>query len=656
MPDDDASARRDSELGLARNIPRRDFLNGLAISVGGAFAGDLLPTLAQAAQRFPQDVPGYYPPSLTGMRGSAPGSYENAHALRDGDFWVHAGAIQDTGQHYDLVVVGSGISGLAAAYFYRKQRPSARILILDNHDDFGGHARRDEFHTRGRLLISNAGTLLIDSPLPYSPVARGLLSELGVDPPALAAKDDHPEYYKGLQVGYFFDKETFGAERFVAGFPGDFWGDSSKPGPWHSFLEKTPFTPAAQHDILQVETANIDYMPGLTSDQKKERLSRISYQTFLLEHVRVDPSVVPFYAKRTHELWGVGIDAVPALDCWGVGFPGFQGMKLTSVPYHRMGFTAKGYAVPNQPEYRFHFPDGNASIARLLVRRLLPGVLTGSTVDDIVTAKADYTKLDMPGAPTRVRLSSTVMRVAHVGTPSSAKMVEVIYARGQRVFKVSTSRVIMAGWNMMIPYIVADLPQEQKTALHYGVKVPLVYTAVAVRNWQSFHKLGVQFIHTPGMFHVNVHLDYPVDIGTYRSPRSSDEPMVVRMVRTPCSPGLSERDQHRVGRAELLTQPFATFERNIRTQLARVLGPGGFDPARDIDAITVNRWPHGYAYEYNPLWDPDSFFNGGLTPNHTARKRFGRITIANSDAAAAAYTDQAIDQGYRAVSELLSAT
>ncbi len=656
MPEGDQGTEHDSELGVARNIHRRDFLNGLAISVGGAFAGDLLPTLAQAAQRFPQDLPGYNPPALTGMRGSAPGSYESAHALRDGTFWLHAGGMQDTGEHYDLVVVGSGISGLAAAYFYRKQRPSARILILDNHDDFGGHARRNEFYTRGRLLVTNGGTLLIDSPVPYSPVAHGLLSELGVDPPALAAKDNRDEYYKGLQAGFFFDKETFGTERFVTGFPGDFWGDSLKPGPWRSFLEKTPFTPRAQHDILRVETANIDHMPGLTSDQKKERLSRISYQTFLLEHVKVDPSVVPFYAKRTHELWGVGIDAVPALDCWGVGFPGFQGMKLAPVPYHRMGFTAKGYARPNQPEYRFHFPDGNASIARLLVRRLVPGALTGNTVDDIVTAKADYSKLDMSDSPVRVRLSSTVMRVAHAGNSVRAKDVEVVYARGRRAYKVSAGRVIMAGWNMMIPYILADLPQEQKSALHYGVKVPLVYTAVAVRNWDSFHKLGAHFIHTPGMFHVNVRLDIPVNIGTYQSPRLPGDPMVVRMVRTPCSPGLSERDQHRVGRAELLTQSFATFERNIRAQLARVLGPAGFDPARDIDAITVNRWSHGYAYEYNPLWDPDSFFDGGPTPNQIARRRFGRIAIANSDAAAAAYTDQAIDQGYRAVSELLSAT
>ena len=157
------------------------------------------------------------------------------------------------------------------------------------------------------------------------------------------------------------------------------------------------------------------------------------------------------------------------------------------------------------------------------------------------------------------------------------------------------------------------------------------------------------------MYHSSVELDEPVDIGAYRASRTPDDPVVVRMLRTPCSPGLSEREQHRAGRTELLQTPFSAFERNIRDQLARVLGGGGFDPARDIAAITVNRWPHGYAYEYNPLWDPDSFFTGGVTPNIIARRRFGRIAIANSDAAAAAYTDQAIDQAYRAVRELSSA-
>jgi spermidine dehydrogenase len=205
---------------------------------------------------------------------------------------------------------------------------------------------------------------------------------------------------------------------------------------------------------------------------------------------------------------------------------------------------------------------------------------------------------------------------------------------------------------MVVPYICQELPAEQKQALQYGVKVPLVYTVVGVRDWKSFHKIGVRGISCPGMYHSSVNLDQAVSMGDYKFPQSPEEPILIRMLRTPCQPGLSAREQQRAGHYELLATAFETFERNIRDQLARVLSSGGFDPARDIEAITVNRWPHGYAYEYNPLWDPD--WPDGKRPCEIARRRLGRITIANSDAAAAAYTDQAIDQGYRAVQELLS--
>jgi spermidine dehydrogenase len=205
---------------------------------------------------------------------------------------------------------------------------------------------------------------------------------------------------------------------------------------------------------------------------------------------------------------------------------------------------------------------------------------------------------------------------------------------------------------MVIPYICQELPAEQKQALHYGVKVPLVYTVVGVRDWKSFRKIGVRGISCPGMYHSSVNLDQAVSMGDYKFPQSPEEPILIRMLRTPCQPGLSAREQQRAGHYELLATTFETFERNIRDQLARVLSSGGFDPARDIEAITVNRWPHGYAYEYNPLWEPD--WPDGKRPCEIARRRFGRITIANSDAAAAAYSDQAIDQGYRAVQELLS--
>ena len=652
LDNDDSSRSR--ELGMHRNITRRDFLNGVAVGVGGALASPWLAGLLAAQTHAPsaQDRPGYYPPTSTGMRGSHPGAFEVAHALRDGTFWERAGKPVETGEEYDLVVVGGGISGLAAAYFYRKQAgPSARILILDNHDDFGGHAKRNEFHLAGRLLLTNGGTVAIESPFPYSKEARGLLTELGIDPPALEKKHAGNAAFGALGFGYFFDKETFGSERLVAHAPGGFYGRQGTSGKWADFLAQTPLSVQAQHDIARVQEAKIDYMEGIPQDQKKAQLSKMSYKDFLLNVVKAHPDVIPFYQTRTHGLYGIGIDAVPALDCWAIHFPGFQGMGLDRVPSKGLSFTALGELTP-QEEFHFHFPDGNASIARMLVRSLVPGSAPGSTAEDIVTAKMDYSHLDRGDYPTRIRLNSTVLLARHLGQPASAKQVEVVYGRDQKAYAVRGKEVVLACWNMVIPYVCADLPAEQKEALHYGVKVPLVYSVVGLRNWTAFQKLGVRGVSCPGMYHTSMNLDQAPNLGEYKSPQSPDEPVLVHMLRTPCQPGLSAREQQRAGHYELLATPFDTFERNIRDQFARVLGSGGFDPARDIEAITVNRWPHGYAYEYNPLWDPD--WPEGKRPCDIARRPFGRITIANSDAAAAAYTDQAIDQGYRAVRELFS--
>jgi spermidine dehydrogenase len=208
---------------------------------------------------------------------------------------------------------------------------------------------------------------------------------------------------------------------------------------------------------------------------------------------------------------------------------------------------------------------------------------------------------------------------------------------------------------MMIPEICPGLPKEQQEALHYLVKVPLVYTSVALRNWKAFEKLGVSNVSSPGMWHGSIGLNTagPV-IGDYNAASGSpDEPILVHLTRTPNKPGLaSGREQHKAGRAELLQTPFSTFERNIRDQFARILASGGFDPARDIEAMTVNRWPHGYGYEYNPLYDPD--WPAGKAPHEIGRRPFGRITIANSDSGATAYSDVAIDQASRAVNELFA--
>jgi spermidine dehydrogenase len=655
MNKENPSQRTDRELGMDRNIPRRDFLNGAAMTIGAA----LLPgTLSPEGKKIdePQNQPGYNPPISTGLRGSHPGSFEIAHSLRDGTFWKDAAAPAQLTEKYDLIIVGGRISGLAAAHFYRERAgKSAKILILENHDDFGGHAKRNEFQLGGKLQLLNGGTMLIDSPTAYSAEAAGLMQKLGIDPVALNRKYSDPGLYRslGLGTGVFFDKETFGADGLVAGLAAgeeENSGDAATSSKLGAFLARAPLSEAVRRDILRIEQSQIDYLPGLTSAEKKDRLSRISYKEFLLNIAKVDPTVIAFYQTRTNGEWGVGIDAEPALDCWAIGLPGFQGLQLEPGSGPHMSYSAAGYA--NGGSARFHFPDGNASIARLLVRLLIAPAVPGNSVEDVVTASVHYDRLDADVSPVRIRLNSTVVRVRNVESANAAHEVEVTYASGKRVFSLRAGACVLACWNMTIPYLCPDLPEKQKEALHYLVKVPLVYTSVGLRNWRSFQKLGVSNIHAPGAYWNSVNLNWPVNIGDYRSPRSPEEPILLHMSRTPCKPGLPAREQHKAGRMELLVTPFELFERKIRDQLSRTLAAGGFDAARDIEAITVNRWPHGYGYEYNPLFDPE--WAAGQAPHIVGRKQFGRIAVANSDSGATAYTDVAIDQAYRAVDELLS--
>ena len=640
------SEDRDRYLGMDRPITRRDFINGAAVIVGGTLlAGSTL------AGEFGGTQPRNSPPQLTGLRGSHPGSFETAHSLRDGTFWKTAPPAIDTKEVYDLVVVGAGISGLSAAHFFReKVGKSARILLLENHDDFGGHAKRNEFHLGGKLQLCNGGTFLIDSPTPYSAQADGLLKKLGIDPPKLQeTTSDHKLYRSlGLQSATFFDKETFGADKLLVGEPGGRRNDKEdKSQSWAAFLADAPLSDAVRRDIARIEESTADYMPGLSSAEKKARLSKISYRDFLLNVVKADPGVVPFYQTRTHGEWGVGIDAEPALDCWAIGLPGFQGMQLHPGSAPNMSYSAAGYA--DGGSYEYHFPDGNASIARLLVRNLLPEAVPGHTVEDVVTANVDYGRLDQPDSPIRLRLQSSVVAAKNL-TGADAKEVEVTYMQGKRVFKVHAKSCVLACWNMMIPYLCPELPDKQKEALHYLVKVPLVYGTVGIRNWKAFQKMGIQHVSAPGSYWESVSLNSSTDIGDYHSPKSPEEPILLHLSRTPCRPGLPARDQHKAGRMELLVTSFEDFERKTRDQLARILEPGGFRPAEDIQAITVNRWPHGYGYEYNPLFDPD--WPEPERPHVIGRKKFGRIAIANTDSGATAYTDVAIDQAYRAVQEI----
>ena len=611
------------------SISRRDFLNGAALTI----AAGLTPAAQIAAQ------PVRYPPALTGLRGQHAGSFETAHAQAYDRtrFPLDRAAVEE---RYDLVVVGAGISGLAAAWFYRRAAgPTARILVLDNHDDFGGHARRNEFTLDGRLLLGYGGSESIDSPgTNYSDVAKALLRELGVDTGRFESAFDRTFYSSlGLARGVFFSREAFGRDLLVAGEPASGGADERTRGlanarPLGEFIAAFPIAPESKAQLRALYDAARDRLAGRSIEQKREILKSTSYRDYLIRFCGCSEEVANCFQGRTLGFFGLGCDAVPAADARDLGYPGFEGLGLPA----RSG--------PQEP-YIYHFPDGNASLARLLVRSLLPDVAPGHTMEDVVLAPFDYGRLDRDGQNVRIRLETTCIDVRNAGDA-----VLVGYVRAGVTRRVAARHAVLACFHMMIPHIMPELPASQRDALARNVKTPLVYTNVLTRNWQPWARLGVHDISAPMSFHTRVKLDFPVNLGGYRHPGDPSEPMCLHLVHVPGAPnqGLDARTQFRIGQRKLFETTFADFEARIRDELDRMLGPGGFASARDIAAITVNRWPHGYGYVANSLFDGDDYGN----VLDQARQRVGGVAIANSDAGGDAYAHLAIDQAARAVREL----
>lgn len=313
--------KRDRELGMHRNIARRDFLNGVGVALGASLVvpGSILGEMLNATEApfTPEDQAGYYPPAKTGLRGSHDGSWEVGHALRDGKKWDHAAEEKET---YDLIIVGGGISGLAAAYFYRQQAGSgARILILDNHDDFGGHAKRNEFTSGGKKLIGYGGTQSIAGPNLYSVQAKQLFQELGIEVKRFETYNERKFYARrGMGQAVFFDKETFGVDRLVRGYNGHLEAPSA------DFLASAPLSDAAKKDLVRLCTGKVDYLAGMDAAAKKAYLAKTSYQDYLLKDVKVSPDLIPYFKPAMHGLYGVGIDAVPAGDMAGLGEQGWR--------------------------------------------------------------------------------------------------------------------------------------------------------------------------------------------------------------------------------------------------------------------------------------------------------------------------------------------
>jgi spermidine dehydrogenase len=613
---------------MDRKITRRDFLDGVMLTAG-----------ALSASAWAQAETPRYPPADLGLRGQTSEASGVMHALRDGTFWDKAGAPEATGEAYDLVVVGGGISGLAASFLYRQQAgEKVRILILESGDDFGGHARRNEFTARnGRKIIGYGGSQSLQSPSYFSPAVRRLLTDIAIDTDKFKTYYDHDwsEKYR-LGAGVFFRRELFGADRLVK--------QTDAAADW---VPRTPLNDKARRDLIELIDQPRDYLPGRSRAEKLDIMSRTSYADFLTKICSCDPQLVTYFQNSSEGYFGIGADAITALDAWGNWAPGFDGMNLGDAPQRAMSASARRTLGDPDP-YIFHFPDGNAGIARALVRALIPKALPGRGMESLVTTPVDYGKLDATSSATRLRLNASVVKVAHVGTQSAT----ISYVADGRLRTVEARHAILACWHRVIPYLTQELPSAQIDALNDQQKVPLILANVLIRDWQSLARLGIRGFKAPSSFWHGAALDFPVNMGSYKFPSRPKDPALLTLVKMPLGArGLTPSEQRVAGRRMLAMLTFEEMEHEIRDLLGRALSQGGFDPARDIEAITINRWAHGYAREYMRPWDP--FWPDGKLPIETARKSWGRVAIANADSGAYPYANCAIDQAARAVRDLL---
>lgn len=617
-------------------------MNGVAL---GIVAGGTLSPLEVAAyfgER--QNLKGYYPPGLTGMRGSHVGSFEVAHDLAQmGKSWKQPEEQTDT--TYDLVVVGGGISGLAAAWLYRQQTDAkAKILILDNHDDFGGHAKRNEFEVDGHKLIGYGGSMSLEEPAYYSKVAKKLLKDISIHVKRFYSYYDQSFFSsRNLGNGIYFHKQAYGVNRLVKDpFP-DAYNVNNKAN-IENAVGAFPVQEDTKKALIKMLKHNKDYLAHLSDVEKVNTLRSTSYTDFLQKYAGITQEGAVILRDKLIGVWAVGWDALSALEGARLGMPGTGGLKLSD---HQIGLESS-----DEP-FIFHFPDGNAGVARALVRGLIPSAVPGTTMEDLVTSRVNYAGLDLEDSNVRIRLNSTAVNVRH---DKDGKKVDVTYIQNGKASRVRGRHVILGCYNNIIPYICPEVPAAQKKALEYAVKAPLVYLSIAIRNWQAFSRLGYESIFIPkGNLMNSVTMDYPVSMGKYNFTTRPDQPTVLHGNYIPSVPdeGLNAREQFKIGRQKLYQLSFADFEADIFDKMDGALSAGGFDAERDIAAITINRWPHGYAYEYMDLsdsadWGPER------GPHIAGREQIGRISIANSDASASAYIDGAIDAAARAVDEQIA--
>jgi spermidine dehydrogenase len=608
-------------------ITRRDFINGTVVAAGSS----LLPFQANIRAELPALDSSYYPPARTGLRGSHPGSNEHAHsrAWAQRSDWGPTAKLPET---YDLIIVGGGLSGLSAAYFYQqKHGRDKKVLILDNHDDFGGHAKRNEHTINGNTRISYGGSQTLVDPHQASKVVRSLFKDIGIDLKRFKTAYDH-DFFKRHDLGAvtYFNKQTFGQDKVVkhpfCNYPNYIEGLQGAKLSNEEAAQEAPLSDRGKEQLLRVLKGGLHAIK-VPKKELQNYIGKTPYFDYLKDTLGVDDPGVLRMARHSGLDWAsTGTDLMSIRAAKSCGALGFAPVAV--------------YDADNP--YIHHFPDGNAGVARALVKKMIPKVAKGNNAEELVLSRFNYAELDKSSSPVRIRLNSTVVNVRHGGDPKSSSEVFVTYINDNKSYQVKAKAVVMACYNMIIPHIVSGLPEKQAAALRLQGKSPLQYTTVGLRNWRAMKELGIGLAMSPGNMHQAVLMDFPVSMGGYEYTKTPDDPCVIQMISCPYGEtvGAPRLEQFREARLRMLGLQFSNYEEEIRSHLGGMLPKGLFDFERDVESISVNRWAHGYTT------------GGPGNSTRTGRRPFGRITIANADSAPGADAKTAMMMAHRAVNEL----
>ncbi len=562
------------------------------------------------------------------------------HKIRDGAYDPLPADTVDTGETYDCVIVGGGISGIAAALFFLRHADQGKsVLILENHPIFGGEAKQNEFQVDGKRLIAHQGSAIYLVPYPHSFIAR-FYNSIGLHTPRL-------QYQKwaGAEPAMALGRTPYDSAGLTRGQYGFWFGArfGRANGLWlidpvGKQMQGAPVAETTRKELQRwfsgkaAEEAKFD-LPKYEGDAASRRLDSMSLEQHYIEHFGVTQETIrTFLSPVEGGGSGLGPDALSAYCDYAADL---------LHPFE----DGSGEAVQM-------FPGGNTTIARLMLKTLIPQSIDGAvSVEAVSRGTVKFDALDSPGAAARVRLSSTTVSVRHDGDAAKAESLSLAYIRDGKVFRVKARSAVMAGGSWTTKHIVKDLPEEQRKAYAQFYRSPCMMANVAVRNWRFLHKMGIsgcRWFEGVGNY---MDVCRQAVVGINDGGISPDSPIVLAVKVLYSYPGMSTEDQGHRGRGEMLSTSFRDYERRIREQFTAMFGAAGFDAKRDIAGIVLNRWGHAYL---SP--QPGFFFgkDGQPAPRETLRGvPFGRIAFANTDLAGAMDHRYSILEAQRAVNQLL---